>query len=181
MKVNIKLLHNDAVIPKYSHDDDAGMDLTAVSTECKNNILTIHTGLAMEIPSGFVGLLFPRSSVYKKNLNLCNSVGVIDANYRGEVMGKFYVQDPETIYKVGERCLQMIILPYPKIEFNQVETLSETNRGQGGFGSTNNKGMNEKSNEKASEKTDEKTNKNPTPPQRPKGVYQCKWGTFESF
>lgn len=160
MKVNIKLLHKDAVVPKYSHDDDAGMDLTAVSTDFDNNILTIHTGLAMEIPSGFVGLLFPRSSVYKKKLSLCNSVGVIDANYRGEIIGKFYVKD--SLYTVGERCLQMIILPYPKIEFNEVKILSETSRGQGGFGSTNN---------------DDKT----TLPQRPKGVFHTKWGTFESF
>ena len=137
MNVNIKLLHESATVPEYSHDGDAGLDLTAVKVDRDDKTLTIHTGVAMEIPYGYVGLLFPRSSVYKKDLTLCNSVGVIDSNYRGEIMGKFYTSRNSTDYKVGERCLQLMILPFPKIKFNNVKELSESNRGQDGFGSTN--------------------------------------------
>lgn len=139
MKVKIKKLHPDAVIPKYAKPGDAGMDLTAVSVEDEyyNGNVVYNTGLAFEIPEGYVGLLFPRSSNSKKGLLLSNSVGVIDSGYRGEVSFKFKVLNSSMgIYKVGERIGQILIVPYPQIEFEEVEELSETERGTGGYGST---------------------------------------------
>ena len=89
MKINIKKLHPDAVIPRYAKPGDAGMDLTAVDVSSDYSCLTYKTGLAIEIPEGYVGLLFPRSSVYKTGQQLSNCVGVIDSGYRGEIMMKF--------------------------------------------------------------------------------------------
>ena len=149
MEVKIKRLHPDSVIPKYAKVGDAGMDLTAVSMyydEYGN--LCYGTGLAFEIPEGYVGLIFPRSSICKNQLLLSNCVGVIDSGYRGEVSFKFkpsnsfasliYDTDWEQngAYKVGERVGQMIIMPYPQIEFVEVNELSQTERGEGGYGSS---------------------------------------------
>tara|TARA_B100000282_G_C31506286_1_gene387272 strand:- start:97 stop:507 length:411 start_codon:yes stop_codon:yes gene_type:complete len=134
MKVKIKKLHTKAVIPKYAKDGDAGMDLTAVEAFADAYYITYRTGLSIEIPPGYVGLLFPRSSVYKKGQILSNSVGVIDSGYRGEIMLKFTRSLNQ--YAVGDRVGQIIILPFPKIEFEEVSQLSETNRASGGFGST---------------------------------------------
>ena len=89
MKVRIKKLHVDSVIPKYAQDGDAGMDLTAVAVVVDGDIITYKTGLAIEIPRWHVGYLFPRSSIYKTGQSLTNCVGVIDSGYRGEVMMKF--------------------------------------------------------------------------------------------
>lgn len=148
MKVKIKKLHKDATIPVYSKEGDAGLDLTAINIS-KDNVgnITYHTGLAIEIPEGYVGLLFPRSSICKKQQFLTNGVGVIDSSYRGEIMAKFkpVMGTYDTIldlfesneYQVGDRIVQMIILPYPQIEFEEVEELSSSERGHGGFGSTN--------------------------------------------
>jgi len=126
MKVKIKKLHSNAVIPKYAKPGDAGMDLTAVSVDFSNwNYLTYHTGLAIEIPEGYVGLLFPRSSIYKTGQQLSNSVGVIDSGYRGEIMMKFTrdVESEEIAYKPGDRIGQIMILPYPQVEFQEVEEI----------------------------------------------------------
>lgn len=172
MKVKIKKLHKDAVIPKYSKNGDGALDLTATSKSYDEHGNVVYgTGLAFEIPEGFVGLLFPRSSNAKKDLLLSNSVGVLDSGYRGEVMFKFKKQinneksvlntiiavqnmaeikddfkqlgllnedDIEnfTEYQLGERIGQIIILPYPQIEFEEVEELSNSERGKGGYGST---------------------------------------------
>jgi dUTP pyrophosphatase len=148
MKVRIKKLHENAVIPAYNKEGDAGLDFTAVEIS-RDNVgnITYHTGLAVEIPQGYVGLLFPRSSISKKQQFLTNCVGVIDSGYRGEIMAKFkpVMGTYDTIlelfesneYQVGDRIVQMIIIPYPQIEFEEVEELSETERGYGGFGSTN--------------------------------------------
>ena len=137
MKVKIKRLHEDAVIPKYAKAGDAGMDLTAVSAVNDDGIhITYHTGLAMEIPEGHVGLLFPRSSVYKTNMTLSNCVGVIDSGYRGEIMMKYAFNHSSNIYKPGDRVGQLIIMPYPSIEFVETKDLSNTSRGKGGYGST---------------------------------------------
>ena len=136
MKVRIKRLHPDAVIPKYAKAGDAGMDLTAVEMEREWNIVTYKTGLAIEIPEGHVGLLFPRSSVYKTSMVLSNCVGVIDSGYRGEIMLKFRSTESNKAYEVGDRVGQLIILPYPQVEFEEVENLSSTERGSGGYGST---------------------------------------------
>ena len=136
MKVKIKKLNDDAVIPKYSKPGDAGMDLVAIGVSNQNDVLTYETGLSVEIPEGFVGLIFPRSSVYKVGLTQTNSVGVIDSGYRGEIMVKFYWNKFSASYRVGDKIAQLIIIPYPDIQFEEVEELSLTERGEGGFGST---------------------------------------------
>ena len=135
MKIKIKKLVPEAVIPAYATLGAAGMDLTAVTVEETDDVVTYGTGLAMEIPEGYVGLIFPRSSNYKYDCVLANSVGVIDSDYRGEIKFKFF-KIGENVYKVGDRVGQIVIAPYPKIEFEEVERLGETSRGSGGFGST---------------------------------------------
>lgn len=141
MKVKIKKLNPKAVIPSYSKHGDAGLDLTSISRDFddKNNII-YKTGLAIEIPDGYVGLIFPRSSIANKNQLLTNSVGVIDSGYRGEITFKFksiqYASQFCKPYEVGERVGQLIIMPYPKIEFEETEQLTETERGTGSYGST---------------------------------------------
>jgi len=158
MNVNIKKLHADSVIPTYAKVGDAGMDLTATSKEIDKYGNTIYgIGLALEIPLGYVGLIFPRSSISKLNLDLANSVGVIDSGYRGELICKFkptphlknykgsrgkyntdeYYELATNSYEVGDRVAQIMIIPIPEIGFTEVEELSETDRGEGGFGSTN--------------------------------------------
>ena len=145
MKVNVKKLDSNAVLPTYAKHGDAGMDLTATSKRYdESGNVCYGTQLAFEIPTGYVGLLFPRSSNTKKDLILGNSVGVIDSGYRGEVVFKFRpVMPPERDiefgpreYEIGDRIGQIIIMPYPQIEFNLVDELSTTDRGVGGFGST---------------------------------------------
>jgi dUTP pyrophosphatase len=141
VKVQIKKLSPDAVIPTYSKDGDAGMDLTAVSKEITDDYISYKTGLSFEIPKGYVGLLFPRSSNSKKDLLLTNSVGVIDSGYRGEVELRFKpilngkLENIST-YNVGDRVGQIMILPYPKIQFVETDNLSESERGDSGFGSS---------------------------------------------
>jgi dUTP pyrophosphatase len=137
MQVKIKKLHELVEIPTYAKPGDAGMDLTAVSIEkdAYGNAV-IHTGLAVEIPEGYVGLVFPRSSISKYDMHLRNSVGVIDSGYRGEIMLKFSFMEDGKLYQMGDKIAQLIILPYPQITFEEVDELSETERGEGGFGST---------------------------------------------
>jgi len=142
MKVKIKKIHPDAIIPSYAKNGDAGMDLVATSVIGETlGSITYGLGIALEIPEGFVGLVFPRSSIRKTNLQLSNSVGVIDSGYRGELQATFNkIQGIDNVerenYKVGDRVCQIIIIPYPPIEFNEVNELSNTERGEGGFGST---------------------------------------------
>ncbi len=138
LDVKIKKLHKDATIPTYSKDGDAGMDLTITELISDTTFnVTYGFGIAMEIPMGYVGLVFPRSSVRNMDLILSNSVGVIDSGYRGEIQATFKkTQSLSMEYKVGERGAQIIIIPYPKIKFTEVNELSSTDRGTGGFGST---------------------------------------------
>jgi dUTP pyrophosphatase len=141
MKVKIKKLHSDAVIPTYAKSGDAGIDLVATSMKLDGTQITYGTGLAMEIPEGFVGLVFPRSSIRKTDLSLSNSVGVIDSGYRGEIQATFNQrslssQSGSFLYGIGDRIMQIIIVPYPPIEFEEVTELNNTERGAGGFGST---------------------------------------------
>lgn len=136
MNVNIKKLHPDAVIPRYAKRGDAGLDLTAVDVIADGATLTYKTGLAVEIPPWHVGLLFPRSSVYKTGQTLTNCVGVIDSGYRGEIMLKYTLSPYAKEYDIGDRVGQLIIMPYPKIHFVEVENLTPTDRGEGGYGST---------------------------------------------
>lgn len=143
-----KKLSNKAVIPKFANPGDAGLDLTASSMTMNDNHVEYGTDLAVEIPSGHVGLLFPRSSIFKAGLTLANCVGVIDAGYRGEIKLKFkpdsisaienFLQGkPVELYKVGERVGQLVIIELPKLVVAEKTELSDTIRGQGGFGSTN--------------------------------------------
>ena len=133
-----KKLDDKAVIPSRAHEGDAGWDLTCTSFEYnKNDLITYHTGIAMAIPENHVGLLFPRSSVFKQDLILSNCVGVIDSSYRGEIMLKFRTTQPfSKRYDIGERIGQIIIMPYPSIEFSEVDTLPDSDRGEGGYGSS---------------------------------------------
>ena len=156
MKVKFKKLNENAVMPKKAHPTDAGFDLVATSREIDEyGNIVYGTGLAFEIPEGYVGLIYPRSSISKKNIALTNAVGVVDAGYRGEVMAKFkpipmvgrYIKcmegecpgfDKDTIYAyvVGDRIAQLIIMPIPEIEFEEADELTATDRGTGGYGST---------------------------------------------
>ena len=137
--VKVKKLDPNAVIPSYSKVGDAGMDLT-ITKEIENTTFSVSYGfgIAMEIPKGYVGLVFPRSSIRKMDLALTNCVGVIDSGYRGEIQATFKKsQGLDSIkYSVGERGAQIIIMPYPKVNFVEVDELSSTERGDGGFGST---------------------------------------------
>ena len=139
MEVKIKKLNENAVIPRYAHHTDAGLDLVAVSkSKDRDGNFVYGTGLAFEIPDGHVGLLFPRSSIYKQDLFLTNSVGVIDSGYRGEVMFKFkpIASEVKHHYQVGDRIGQLIIIPYPNVEFVEADELSDSERGEGGYGSS---------------------------------------------
>ena len=139
MKVKIKKVHTDAVKPKYAKESDAGMDLVATSIISNTSFqITYGIGLAMEIPDGMVGLVFPRSSIRNTELTLSNSVGVIDAGYRGELQATFNKLNglDSIAYNVGDRIAQIIIVPHPVVQFVEVDELSESKRGDGGFGST---------------------------------------------
>ena len=145
MVIKFKRLSEKAVAPVKAHATDAGFDLTCIGadadiSECGQVNLVYHTGIAVEIPEGYFGALVPRSSISKKSLDLTNSIGVIDAGYRGEIIAKFRptVDVIPAVYKEGERFAQLLILPVPDVQFEETETLSETDRGEGGFGSTNN-------------------------------------------
>jgi dUTP pyrophosphatase len=138
LEVKIKRLHEDAVIPKYAKDGDAGLDLVATSIlNQTNEIIEYGLGIAIEIPKNYVGLIFPRSSVTKTSLMLKNCVGVIDSGYRGEIKATFKIIDEKfNHYKIGERICQIIIIPYPQVSFVEVDELSSSERGEGGYGST---------------------------------------------
>jgi dUTP pyrophosphatase len=138
MQVKIKKISPEAVIPTYAKDGDAGMDLIATSIISDTQFqITYGLGVAMEIPKGFVGLVFPRSSIRKTGLELSNSVGVIDSGYRGELQATFNKNEgPIEKYQIGDRIAQIMIIPHPPIQFEEVEELNNTERGEGGFGST---------------------------------------------
>ena len=191
LKVKIKKLVPEAVIPAYAKDGDMGMDVTATSVEYdkKLDCFVYHTGLAFEVPRGYGMLIFPRSSNRKTNSYMTNHVGILDSGYRGELLlcfkykeslsfilssfrsDKFIeklannvdVKDAKSLavavikttndiasndidltnfmmnfapYKAGDRIGQIVIVPYPTIEFEETDTLSESERGIGGHGST---------------------------------------------
>lgn len=143
MTLKIKRLSEEAILPIRAHNGDAGIDLTCTHitqelNECGQLILVYHTGLAVEIPEGYVGLLFQRSSVYKKSITMTNAVGVIDSGYRGEIMGKFRSTTDvvPAIFKPGERFAQLVIVPYLDVQIEEVVELKESDRNENGFGST---------------------------------------------
>lgn len=146
MIVKFKKLNSAAITPTRGTEFSAGLDLTAISKDKvyhKNHgyleYISYSTGLAVEIPEGFVGLIFPRSSISKYNLSLSNAVGVIDADYRGEISFRFKALGSASIgeYDIGDRIGQLLIVPNPTIDLVEVDELNETTRGDNGYGSTN--------------------------------------------
>ena len=146
MEIRFKRLSDKAIMPIRAHIGDAGVDLTATKITTELNevnqlLICYHTDLAVEIPEGYVGLLFPRSSIYTKSLQFTNSVGVIDSGYRGELMVKMRSTTDVVpgIYKEGERFAQLVILPVSSdYTITEAAELTETDRSTDGFGSTGN-------------------------------------------
>lgn len=143
MELKFKRLEDNAILPIRSTKGAAGIDLTCTKIETALNeanqlMLVYHTGLAVEIPAGYVGLLIPRSSIWKKSLWLTDNVGVIDSDYRGEIVAfmKVTTDTIPAVYKQGERFCQLVIVPIPEYTITEVSELSSTERGDGGFGST---------------------------------------------
>lgn len=143
MEIKFKKLSADAVLPIRAHKGDAGLDLTCTKIESGVNdaremLLVYHTDLAVEIPEGYVGLIFPRSSIYTKSIDQTNAVGVVDSGYRSEIKVIFRptIAGVPEFYKVGERFAQLVVVPYLDAEVVEAEELSESERGENGFGST---------------------------------------------
>lgn len=137
--VKIRKVHPDAVLPERAHPTDAGMDVTAISMEMTEDYIEYDTGLQFQLPAGYVMLIFPRSSNSKKDLLMCNSVGILDACYTGNLKFRFKLTTEgytEKIYNPGDKIGQIVILPYPEVNFIETENFDETDRGSGGFGST---------------------------------------------
>lgn len=142
MKVKVKKLDDKAKLPEYGSDFAAGADLYAMLDEAltieAGQTAFIHTGLAMEMPMGCMGLIYARSGMAcKRDLAPANKVGVIDSDYRGEIIVAMHNHgaQPQTI-EPGERIAQLVIAPYIAVKFEEAEELKETERGCGGFGST---------------------------------------------
>ena len=143
MELKFKKLSEKAVLPVRAHKGDAGLDLTCTKieqavNEARQILLVYHTDLAVEIPQGYVGLLFPRSSIYTKSISLTNAVGVIDSGFIGEIKAVFIptTDGVPTFYNVGERFAQLVIVPIPELEVIEVEELTPSDRGENSFGST---------------------------------------------
>lgn len=136
IKIKTKIINNNAIIPIRMHDSDAGFDLTASSMRVdeENKCIVFGTGLAFEIPMGYVMYVFPRSSCYKHGVHMANSVGVIDSWYRGEVHVVF--NGTETDYTIGDRIAQAIIMPISSVEYVIADELEDSDRGGNGLGST---------------------------------------------
>lgn len=167
MIVKVKKLNPNAIIPTYATEGSAGMDITAIDLEydIKNDRYIYHTGLAFEVPQGYFMDLRPQSRNTKSDFYLPNAPGTLDPDYRGELLVIYkrrdavnprqfieldsssekgiraYINSMLSIapYTPGQTVCQLIILPYPKVEFEEVEELSNTERGEGGFGSTEKK------------------------------------------
>ena len=142
MIVRFLKLRNEAIVPTYGTQSSAGADIYAlpdgdVEINAGDTVL-IHTGIALEIPEGYVGLIFARSGIAtKRGLAPANKVGVIDSDYRGEIMVSIHNHSRTTqTISSGERVAPIVIMPYVKADFYECETLDETQRSSGGFGST---------------------------------------------
>ena len=138
IEVKFKKLCAEAVMPTKAHQSDAGADLVATSKKWddEKQCWIYGTGIATEIPEGYVGLVFPRSSIRKYGLALANSIGVIDSGYRGEIMCSFKPTGSCPTYNVGDKVAQMIIMPYPVVNYVEVTELSDSERGVNGHGSS---------------------------------------------
>lgn len=174
MTIKFKKLNEKAVLPVRAHKGDAGLDLTCTKieqavNEARQILLVYHTDLAVEIPEGHVGLLFPRSSIYTKSISLTNAVGVIDSGYRGEIMAVFIptTDGVPTFYNVGERFAQLVIVPIPELEVIETEELTPSDRDKNGFGSTGDSNDTSAATETQgpSEEKDESTSPEPAPEQ----------------
>ena len=136
--LKFKKLVKSAKVPNKATSGSNGFDLTATSKEWHYEFqaYVYGTGVAVEIPKGYVGLLFPRSSVRKYALAMANCVGVIDSDYRGEIMATFRPTMPgqAKVYNVGDKCCQLVVVPAPEFEIEEVDELSDTERGTKGHG-----------------------------------------------
>ena len=145
MKINFKKLNPGAITPTYGTEYSAGADLynlpDATVTIAPHKTVLIHTGIAIEIPEGYCGLIFARSGLAtKRGLAPANKVGVIDADYRGECMVSLHNHsDKDEVIASGERVAQLVIVPYLTASFVLSDELSDTVRQGGGFGSTGTK------------------------------------------
>lgn len=142
MKIAVKKLHENAVLPTYGSEFSAGADLYALTDEelvfAPNETKLVHTGLAMEIPEGYAGLIYARSGLAsKRGLAPANKVGVVDADYRGEIMVALHNHSGvEQRVAPRERIAQLVVAPFLKAEYEEADELQDTARGAGGFGST---------------------------------------------
>lgn len=137
MKIKFKKLNDRAKIPFYANEGDAGMDLLATTVTRQSSFYEYGTDIAMQLPKGYVGLLFPRSSISNTDHYLRNSVGVIDSGYRGEI--KIRMSIPELgkkEYLIGDKIAQLVIIQLPWVDIEEVENLNNSDRGEGGFGSS---------------------------------------------
>lgn len=145
MQLKVKKLVKEAVLPKYATDGSNGLDLVATAVLVHPSYVEVRTGISVEIPEGYVGLLFSRSSISNRNLMLANGTGVIDNDYRGEVILRFKALNEgahmfkyASNYKAGDKVGQLVIIPLPKVEVIEIKEVKETARGSGSFGSTGN-------------------------------------------
>lgn len=141
LRIKFKKLDPAAERPRRGSAQAAAWDLTAMKVEREYlagglEVVTVHTGIAVEIPDGWYGDVRPRSSVYKTGLMLSNGCGVVDSDYRGEIMARFYKLCGGDDYAPGERCVQLIIAPCPEVEWEEADELTVTVRGAGGYGSS---------------------------------------------
>lgn len=136
MQVSFKKLSENAVAPIKGTIGSAGFDLVATSKRVTEKYIEYGTGLSFEIPENHLGLLFQRSSVSNKDLSLSNAVGVLDSDYRGEVTFRYRYKNLDDIYNIGDKIGQLIVIPYPKVNFIESKELTSTVRGAGGYGST---------------------------------------------
>lgn len=140
MFIRFKKLHPDAEMPIKASNGAAGFDLvcTGIDWDGQKRIVKYHTGIAVEIPEGYVGLLFPRSSISKTALRVANGTGVIDSDYRGEITLVCDITSHKLsdFYATHDRIGQLVIVPIPNVAWLEAEELSETERGTGGYGST---------------------------------------------
>ena len=139
-KINFKRVHPMALTPEKATDGSIGFDIIATSMHFKGSYVEYGTGICLELPPNYAALLMARSSVSKTSLMLANGVGLIDSDYRGEIKVRFKCVSLHGLrgkgYLIGDRIAQLVIVPLPAVEFEEVETIGETLRGDGGFGST---------------------------------------------
>lgn len=138
--MNLQIINDSGKEIKYATDGAGGIDLPWYYVgDIINNVRTVHTGVSVAIPEGYVGLLVERSSMHKSGWGMVNNVGVIDSDYRGEILIKVDPRDGNRVYPVGEYVAQLVIVPCPKFTIIEVDELPTSARGEGGFGSTDRK------------------------------------------